>query len=106
MWSDKHPMVIKSRRSKWPTLPTYFKYPEYVRTPIYNTNAAVAVQRPLRKLTKTEGGFANENSLLKLLYTGILKASEHWTHPIQNWNLTLSQLVIHFPDRLEKHISL
>jgi len=57
-------------------------------------------------LTKTKGGFANENSLLKLLYAGILKASERWTHPIQNWNLTLAQLTIHFPDRLEKYLSL
>lgn len=31
---------------------------------------------------------ANSNSLLKLLYAGILKAAERWTHPIQNWNLT------------------
>jgi len=25
---------------------------------------------------------------------------------VQNWNLTLSQLAIHFPGRLEEHISL
>jgi len=61
-----------------------------------------AVHRQFRKLTN----FANENSLLKLLYAGILKASERWTHPIQNWNLTLAQLNIHFPGRLEKYLSL
>lgn len=105
-WGDKYPMVINSWRSKWPTLSTYFKYPEYVRTAIYTTNAVEAVHRQFRKLTKTKGGFANENSLLKLLYAGILKASERWTHPIQNWNLTLSQLTIHFPDRLDGYISL
>jgi len=105
-WGDKYPMVIQSWRSKWPTLSTYFKYPEYVRTAIYTTNAVEAVHRQFRKLTKTKGGFANENSLLKLLYAGILKASERWTHPIQNWNLTLSQLTIHFPGRLEAFISL
>ena len=105
-WGDKYPMVIKSWRAKWPTLSTYFKYPEEVRTPIYTTNAVEAVHRQFRKLTKTKGGFANENSLLKLLYAGILKASERWTHPIQNWSLTLSQLNIYFPDRLDKYISL
>ena len=105
-WGDKYPMVINSWRSKWPTLSTYFKYPEYVRTAIYTTNAVEAVHRQFRKLTKTKGGFANENSLLKLLYAGILKASERWTHPVQNWNLTLSQLTIHYPDRLDGHISL
>lgn len=105
-WGDKYPMVIKSWRSKWATLSAYFKYPDYVRTAIYTTNAVEAVHRQFRKLTKTKGGFASENGLLKLLYAGILKASERWTHPIQNWNLTLSQLTIHFPERLEKHISL
>lgn len=105
-WADKYPRVIQSWRSKWPTLSAYFKYPQYVRTAIYTTNAVEAVHRQFRKLTKTKGGFANEHSLLKLLYAGILKASERWTHPIQNWNLTLSQLTIHFPGRLDQYISL
>lgn len=105
-WGDKYPMVIKSWRNKWPTLTIYFQYPDYVRTAIYTTNAVEAVHRQFRKLTKTKGGFANENSLLKLLYAGILKASERWTHPIQNWNLTLSQLNIHYPGRLDDYISL
>jgi putative transposase len=105
-WGGKYPVVIKSWRSKWPTLSAYFKYPGYVRTAIYTTNAVEAVHRQFRKLTKTKGGFANENSLLKLLYAGILKASGRWTHPIQNWNLALSQMTIHFPGRLDGHISL
>lgn len=105
-WGDKYPMVIHSWRSKWPTLSAYFKYPDYVRTAIYTTNAVEAVHRQFRKLTKTKGGFANENSLLKLLYAGILKASERWTHPVQNWNLTLSQLAIHFEGRLDDHMAL
>jgi len=105
-WGEEYPMVIKSWRGKWPTLSAYFKYPDYVRTAIYTTNAVEAVHRQFRKLTKTKGGFANENSLLKLLYAGILKTSERWTHPVQNWNLTLSQLAIHFDGRLEKYIAL
>lgn len=105
-WGDKYPVVIKSWRSKWDTLSNYFKYPDYVRTAIYTTNAVEAVHRQFRKLTKTKGGFPNENSLLKLLYAGILNASERWTHPVQNWNLTLSQLSIHFAGRLDAHINL
>lgn len=105
-WGDKYPIVIKSWRSKWLTLSAYFKYPDCVRTAIYTTNAVEAVHRQFRKLTKTKGGFTNENSLLKLLYTGMLKASERWSHPVQNWNLTLSQLSIHFEGRLDDHIDL
>ncbi|WP_027856168.1 IS256 family transposase [Marinobacterium jannaschii] len=91
-WGQQYPLVIKSWRGKWENLSVYFKYPEQIRRAIYTTNAVEAVHRQFRKLTKTKGGFANETSLLKLLYVGMTKASEKWTHPVQNWNLTLSQL--------------
>jgi len=68
---------------------------------IYTTNAIEAVHRQFRKLTKTEGAFPNENSLLKLLYMGIQSASKNLTMPLQNWNLTLSQLSIYFEGRLD-----
>ncbi|MBF4217689.1 IS256 family transposase [Vibrio anguillarum] len=100
-WGQQYPIVIRSWRNKWANLSVYFKYPEYVRKAIYTTNAIEAVHRQFRKLTKTKGGFPNENSLLKLLYAGILNASKKWTMPIQNWNTTLSQLAIHFEGRLD-----
>jgi len=100
---DKYPLVIAFWRNKWPTLTTYFKYPDYVQKVIYATNAVEAVHRQFRKLTKTKGGFANENSLLKLLYAGIMRATERWTHPVQNWNLMLSQMAIHFGGQVSSH---
>ena len=99
-------MVIKSWRSKWDKLSAYFKYPMYVRKVIYTTNAVEAVHRQFRKLTKTKEAFPNENSLMKLLYAGSLKATQKWSMPIQNWNLALSQLAIHFEGRLDKALDL
>lgn len=100
-WGAQYPIVIKSWRSKWENLSVYFKYSADIRRAIYTTNAIEAVHRQFRKLTKTKGAFPNENSLLKLLYVGIQNASKKWTMPIQNWNLTLSQLAIYFEGRLD-----
>lgn len=100
-WGDTYPIVIKSWRSKWVHLSAYFKYPEAIRKIIYTTNAVEAIHRQFRKLTKTKGAFPNENSLLKLLYAGILNATEKWTMPIQNWSQALSQLDIYFEGRLD-----
>ncbi len=100
-WGGQYPIVIKSWRSKWENLSYYFKYPADIRRVIYTTNAVEAVHRQFRKLTKTKGAFPNENSLLKLLYVGMKNASKKWTMPIQNWNLTLSQLAIYFEGRLD-----
>jgi putative transposase len=100
-WGDLYPIVIKSWRTKWDNLSAYFKYPPDIRRVIYTTNSIEAVHRQFRKLTKTKGGFPNEDSLLKLLYLGVQNASKKWTMPIQSWNITLSQLAIFFEGRLD-----
>ena len=98
-WGDLYPIVIKSWRTKWENLSAYFKYPPDIRRVIYTTNSIEAVHRQFRKLTKTKGGFPNEDSLLKLLYLGVQNAGKKWT--IRSWNITLSQLAIFFEGRLD-----
>ncbi len=105
-WGATYPIVIKSWRKKWDNLSAYFKYPEPIRKIIYTTNAVEAVHRQFRKLTKTKGAFLNENSLLKLLYAGILNATQKWTMPIQNWSQALSQLDIYFEGRLDGELDI
>ncbi len=105
-WGQKYPIVIKSWRSRWENLSVYFKYPAPIRKVIYTTNSIEAVHRQFRKLTKTKGGFPNDDSLLKLLYLGVQNASKKWTMPIQNWNLALSQLAIFFEGRLDDALDL
>ncbi len=106
LWGEKYPIVIKSWRTKWEHLSAYFKYPHDIRRIIYTTNSIEAVHRQFRKLTKTKGGFPNDDSLLKLLFMGIQNASEKWTMPIQNWTLTISQLSIFFEGRLDAALEL
>jgi transposase-like protein len=61
-WGSKYPIVIQSWRNKWSNLSNYFKYPTDIRWIIYTTNIIESVHRQFRKLTKTKGGFPNENS--------------------------------------------
>lgn len=105
-WGQQYPVVLQSWRGKWENLSAYFRYPANIRKVIYTTNAIESVHRQFRKLTKTKGAFPNENSLLKLLYLGLMNAQEKWTMPIQSWNLTLSQLAIYFEGRLNNVMTL
>ena len=105
-WGEKYPIVIRSWRRKWDNLSHYFRYPEPIRKGIYMTNSIETVHRQFRKLTKTKGGFPNENSLLKLLYMGIKNAQKKWTIPIKNWSLTLSQLAIFFEGRFDEALTI
>ncbi len=105
-WGKKYPIVFESWRNKWDNLSNYFKYADPIRRVIYTTNIIESVHRQFRTLTKTKGAFPNDNSLLKLLYAGILNAEKKWTMPIRNWSLTISQLNIHFKERLKDALGL
>ncbi len=105
-WGKLYPIVLQSWQNKWENLSVYFKYPPEIRKVIYTTNIIESVHRQFRKLTKTKGAFPNENSLLKLLYMGIVNATKKWNMPMWNWNLTLSQLAIFFEGRLDKELKI
>jgi len=105
-WGKKYPIIFDSWRNKWDNLSNYFKYAEPIRKVIYTTNIIESVHRQFRTLTKTKGAFPNDNSLLKLLYVGIQNAEKKWTMPIRNWSLTISQLNIHFKERLRDALDL
>jgi transposase-like protein len=105
-WGKKYPVVLNSWNNKWENLSHYFKYPYAIRKIMYTTNIIESVHRQFRKLTKTKGAFANQNSLLKLLYMGIQNAKEKWTQPVHNWSLTISQLAIFFEGRLDNYLEL
>jgi transposase-like protein len=105
-WGKKYPIIFDSWRNKWDNLSNYFKYAEPIRKVIYTTNIIESVHRQFRTLTKTKGAFPNDNSLLKLLYAGIQNAEKKWTMPIRNWSLTISQLNIHFKERLNGYLDL
>ena len=72
-WGKKYPIFFTSWRNKWENLTVYFQYSEDIRRVIYTTNIIESVHRQFRSLTKTKGGFPNDNSLLKLLFMGIKK---------------------------------
>lgn len=100
-WGKKYPLVIQSWQNNWENLSTYFKYDHYVRKLIYTTNAVEGLHRMVRKYTKSKGAFTSENALKKLVYSAYIKIQKKWNMPIANWALIVSQLNIHFPDRLD-----
>ena len=99
-WGSKYPMVMKSWQQNWDNLSTYFKYSAEIRRLIYTTNPIEGFHRQVRKYTKTKGAFTSDNALFKLVFAAIMHIEKKWSQPIQNWALTMSQLDIFFPNRL------
>ena len=101
-WNGKYPKIYKSWRDRWPTLSTYFKYPDEVRKLIYTTNAIEGFNRQLRKVTKSKTVFPSDDSLLKMLYLATMDITKKWTGRRRDWSQIRAQLEIYFEERLEK----
>lgn len=103
-WGSKYPLIIRSWRSNWGEISTFFKYPPEMRKIIYTTNMIESYHRQLRKVTKGKSIFPTEDALLKMLYLATMDVLRKWTGRIQNWSQILLQLSIYFPDKVKSHL--
>jgi putative transposase len=99
-WSEQYPMAAKSWRERWENVIPLFGYPEPIRKVIYTTNAIESVNSQLRKVTKKRGAFPTDDSVRKILYLAIQRASKKWTMPIRDWPTALNFLSIVFEGRV------
>jgi putative transposase len=82
-----------------PELIPFFDYPPEIGRIIYSTNAIESVNLSLRKVTKNQGSFPNDEALLKLFYL-VKNISKKWSMPIKDWKAALSRFIFQFEDRM------
>ncbi len=99
-WGSSYPSIGRSWRSNWERVSPFFGFPPEIRRAIYTTNPIEALNRQLRKATKTRGAFPTETSLLKLLWLTIDRVTQKWTYPVKHWDLVIQQFAVLFEDRV------
>ncbi|WP_240414715.1 IS256 family transposase [Paenibacillus periandrae] len=104
VWGSKYPLIIRSWRTNWDELATFFKYPPEIRKLIYTTNIIESYHRQLRKVTKGKSIFPTDEALLKMLYLATMDVTRKWTGRVQNWGQMLLQLSVFFPERIGQHL--
>ena len=62
MWKSS-PTVSQVWRRNWACITPFFNYPPDIRRAIYTTNSVESLNRSLRKIIKTRGGFPNEERI-------------------------------------------
>jgi putative transposase len=101
-WDARFPSISKSWRSRWDQVTTFFAYPPEIRKVIYTTNAIESINASIRKVTSKRGAFPTQDSVRKVLYLAITKASERWSRPVQDWSAALNHFAILFEGRVAK----
>ena len=95
-----YPSVSQVWRRNWARITPFFHYPPDIRRAIYTTNSVESLNRSLRKIIKTRGGFPNEEAALKLLFLALRQAAKKWTMPIHHWREALNHFTILWPERM------
>ena len=99
-WDGEYPLISKSWRRHWTNLTTFFEYSPDLRKVIYTTNAIESINAQLRKVISKRGAFPSQDSILKVMYLAMTRASSRWTRSVKDWTAALNQLMIKFGDRV------
>ena len=75
-----------------------FQVPPEVRRLIYTTNIIEGFNRQLRKVTKAKSVFPTDDSLVKMLYLGMMDITKKWTGRRQDWSIIHAQMAIYFAE--------
>jgi hypothetical protein len=67
---------------------------------LFSTNSVESLNRSLREIIKTRGGFPNEEAALKSLFLALRQASKKWTMPIFHWREALNHFTILTPEQM------
>jgi putative transposase len=95
-----YPSVSQAWRRNWARITPFFNYPLDIRKAIYTTKSVESLNRSLRKIIKTRGGFPNEEAALKLLFLALRQPAKKWTMPIRHWREALNHFMIMWPERM------
>jgi putative transposase len=79
----KYPLIIRSWRTNWDELATFFKYPPEIRKLIYTTSMIESYHRQIRKVPKGKSIFPTDEALLKMLYLATVDVTLKWTGRVQ-----------------------
>lgn len=102
-WNDKYPYMVKSWKSNWLLLSSYFHYPKEIRRMMYTTNVIESFHSQLRKVIKTKRVFSSDQSVMKLIYLIYQNMKKGWSGPVHGWKLIYAQMMIIFEERMKQN---
>ena len=98
-WKERR-VSLENWENNWENIQPFFKYGPQTRKIMYTTNAIESLNNSYKRLNKGRRVFPTIQALEKSMYLSTKIITEKWTSRYQNWGLTLSELKIYFPDRV------
>lgn len=104
-WEGKYDCIVQLWEKDWTELMACMQLGPAFKKITYTTNAIENLNREIRRVTKTKGGWKSEKALLIQLFLSLRRKAKSWNKKIQKWASIQRELVDNYGERFTKHLS-
>lgn len=104
-WQGKYDCIVKLWDKDWTELMACMSLSPQLRKITYTTNAIENLNREIRRVTKTKGGWTSDKALLIQLYLSLERKANSWNKKIRAWPSIQRELVDTYGERFTKHLN-
>ena len=104
-WEGKYDCIVDLWEKDWTELMTCMNLGVQLRKITYTTNAIENLNREIRRVTKTKGGWPSEKALLIQLYHSLERKSQSWNKKVRAWASIQRELLATFGERYQKYLN-
>ncbi len=103
-WEGKYDVVVELWNKDWPDLMGCMDLSPALKKLTYTTNAIENLNREIRRVTKTKGGWTSDKSLLIQLFLSLERKKGSWNKTVQSWASIRRELIRSHGTRFTQHI--
>jgi len=104
-WKGKYDCIVQLWEKDWPELMACMQLSPAFKKITYTNNAIENLNREIRRVTKTKGGWKSEKALLIQLFLSLRRKADSWNKKIRGWASIERDLVQAYGERFTKHLS-
>ena len=104
-WKGKYDCIVQLWLKDWTELMACMSLGVELRKITYTTNAIENLNREIRRVTKTKGGWASDKALLIQLFLSLERKKNSWNKKIRGWNAIRRELITTYGERFTKHLN-
>ena len=102
-WEGKYDCIVQLWEKDWNELMACMNLGVELRKITYTTNAIENLNREIRRVTKTKGGWTSERALLIQLHLSLERKASSWNKKIRGWAAIQRELIEAYGERFTKH---
>lgn len=104
-WKGKYDCIVQLWEKDWTELMACMSLGVRLRKTTYTTNAIENLNREIRRVTKTKGGWSSDKALLIQLFLSLERKRDSWNKKVQGWAGIQRELIETHGERFSKHLA-